>query len=86
MVFAAPQEQQFSELMVQRAQIEEQLRRQLEEQRVHSQSELLQLHQELDRLQREFNQNLLQAENKKQQVCEGVSSFFIHCFLYVRVG
>ncbi|XP_013866473.1 rootletin isoform X2 [Austrofundulus limnaeus] len=60
-------EQQLSELMVQRAQIEEQLRRQLEEQRAHSQGELLQVQEELSRLQREFNQNLLQAESKKQQ-------------------
>lgn len=73
MVFAAQQEQQLSELMVQRQQIEEQLRRQLEEQCAHSQRELLQVQEELDRLQREFNQNLLQAESTKQQVREGVS-------------
>lgn len=37
-----------------------------------SQKELLQLHEELDRLQQDFNQNLLQAETEKQQVCETV--------------
>ena len=54
---------------MQREQAEEQLRRQCEELRVHGQKELQQLHEELDRLQHDFNRGLLQAESEKQQVC-----------------
>lgn len=67
------------ELTVQREQVEEQLRRQCEELRVHSQKELQQVQEELARLQQDFNQSLLQAESEKQQVCEVVTSCI---FLY----
>lgn len=67
------------ELTVQREQAEEQLRRQCEELRVHSQKELQQVQEELARLQQDFNQSLLQAESEKQQVCEVVTSYI---FLY----
>lgn len=82
-MFVACQEQQYAELMVQREQIEEQLHRQLEELRAHSQKELQQVQEELARLQKEFKQNLLQAESEKQQVC-GV--IFMQFFLYFKEG
>lgn len=83
MLFAACQEQQYAELLVQREQIEEQLHRQLEELRAHSQKELQQVQEELARLQKEFKQNLLQAESEKQQVCEVI---FMQFSLYFKVG
>lgn len=67
------------ELTVQREQAEEQLRRQCEELRVHSQKELQQVQEEQARLQQDFNQSLLQAESEKQQVCEVITS---NIFLY----
>lgn len=63
------QEQQHAELMVQREQAEEQLRRQCEELRAHGQKELQQVQEELASLQQDFKQSLLQAESQKQQVC-----------------
>ncbi|MED6266669.1 hypothetical protein CHARACLAT_004383 [Characodon lateralis] len=60
-------EQQFAELMVQQQLIEEQLRTQCEELRVHNQRALQQVQDELAKLQKEFNQSLLQAESEKQQ-------------------
>lgn len=43
---------------------------------MHSQKELQQVQEELDRLQQDFNQSLLQAESEKQQVCEVVHHRF----------
>ncbi len=60
--------------MVQREQAVEQLRRQCEELRVHSQKELQQVQEELARLQQDCNQSLLQAESEKQQVRDVVPS------------
>lgn len=54
--------------MLEREQAEEQLRRQCEELRAHSQKELEQVRGDLARLKQEFSQSLLQAENEKQQV------------------
>lgn len=76
-LFADPQEQQRAELMLQREQAEEQLRRQCEELRAHSQKELQQVREELARLKQEFSQSLLQAENEKQQVHEVVFAGFL---------
>lgn len=67
------------ELTVQREQAEEQLRKQHEELRVHSQKELQQVQEELARLQQDFNQSLLHAEGEKQQVCEVVPSNIYLC-------
>lgn len=63
--------------MLQREQSEEQLRRQCEELRAHSQKELQQVREELARLKQEFGQSLLQAENEKQQVHEVVFAGFL---------
>lgn len=63
--------------MLQREQAEEQLHRQCEELRVHSQKELQQVREELARLKQEFGQSLLQAENEKQQVHEVVFAGFL---------
>ncbi|KAM8874513.1 uncharacterized protein crocc2 isoform 2-T2 [Spinachia spinachia] len=60
-------EQQCAELTVQREQAEEQLRRQREEWRLHSQKDLQQVQEELTRQQQDFNQSLLRAESEKQQ-------------------
>lgn len=65
--------------MVQQEQVEEQLRRECEELRVQSQKELQQVQEDMARLQKEFNQSLLRAENEKQQVI-----FFF--FFYLRIS
>lgn len=48
---------------------------------MHSQKELQQVHEELARLQQDFNESLLQAESEKQQVCEVVPLYVCYGFL-----